>query len=677
MFNEHALRQCGRTGRLSRCHVGVLYASGAWFVASSLLVACAEDSGNGLEINASGGPAAATIAAADWPMYHRDYAGTRFSPLDSITTANVPGLELAWIYRFNRADRPRISGPSAFEIYQQVTPIVIDGVMYLPSGDRVVALEPATGKEVWTHEMDEGLASFRGVAYWPGTADIPARIFFTSLKKLIALNAADGTLASDFGNNGEIDLVVAYSGVPTIFRDRIIIGANFFGPGEVHIGPQLTDPRGQSGNSRAYDAVTGAKVWEYNTIPQPGEPGHETWGKESWRNRTGNNVWAFGLTLDETAGLVYLPVSTPGANYYGGDRPGNNEPSNSTVALDAMTGEVRWYFQNIHHELWDYNLPPAPALVDLDIDGETIPALVQTGKSAFMFILNRLTGEPVFGVDEVPVAAGDVPGEWYAPTQPIPVKPPPVARVSFDPATDLVSPGDTNAEHAAACRRLYDEVGFYNAGPYTPFNLRADGTPPSLVYPSLTGGVNWGGVAIDPERKLIFVNSKDEATTGWTIPNPQYNEDTADTQVPYTRGNGPAFAASGGDGTSARWPCHKPPWASLMAIDAEAGEIVWSVPLGINDTLPEGKQHVGSPGYGGPMVTSGGLVFIGATGDQQFRAFDSQTGVELWSYALPYTITATPMSFADADGRQYVAITAARSGSGPPGDEGIYVFALP
>jgi quinoprotein glucose dehydrogenase len=615
--------------------------------------------------------------ASDWPMYHRDLSGTRYSPLTQISTDNVGNLELAWIYRFNRDDRPRITGPSSFELYQQITPIVVDGVMYLPSGDRVVALRPETGEEIWTHELDEGLASFRGVAWWPGTDSVPARILFTSLKKMIALDAADGRLAAGFGVNGEIDLDVAYSGVPTIYRDRIIIGANFFGPGEVHIGPQLTDPRGQSGNSRAFDAITGEKIWEYQTIPQPGQPGHETWGNDSWRNRTGNNVWTFALTVDESAGLVYMPVSTPGANYYGGDRPGNNEPSNSTVALDAMTGEVRWYFQNIHHEIWDYNLPPAAALFDLEIDGETIPALAQTGKSAWMFILNRLTGEPVFGVEEVPVPAGDVPGEWYSPTQPIPLKPPPVARVSFDPATDIVTADDTTALHAEACRARWDEVGYYHEGPYTPFNLQADGTPPSLVFPALTGGVNWGGIAVDPERNIIYVNSKDEATVGWTVPNPLYNEETADSQVPYVRSNGPAFTAPRGDSTNGTWPCHKPPWASLMAIDAEAGEILWSVPLGINETLPEGKQNVGSPGYGGPIVTAGGLVFVGATDDQHFRAFDSMTGQELWSWRLPYAITAVPISFADSDGRQYLAVTAARSGDSPPGGEGLYVFALP
>src|SRR5690606_9247892 len=186
---------------------------------------------------------------------------------------------------------------TAFELYQQITPIVVDGVMYMPSGDRVVALRPETGEEIWVHELEEGLASFRGVSYWPGEGEIAPRIFFTSLRKIIALNAADGTRAAGFGTNGEITLEVPYVGAPAIYRNRIIIGANFFGPGEPHIGPQLTEPRGQKGNSRAFDAITGEMVWEYNTIPQPGEPGHETWGNESWRDRTGNNVWAFALTV--------------------------------------------------------------------------------------------------------------------------------------------------------------------------------------------------------------------------------------------------------------------------------------------------------------------------------------------------------------------------------------------
>ncbi len=635
-------------------------------------------------VAANAGQEAGRSPGADWPMYHRDLAGTRYSPLTQIDRDNVAGLEPVWTYRFNRDDRPPISGPSSFELYQQVTPIVVDCVLYMPSGDRVVALRPETGEEIWVHELDEGLASFRGLSYWPGEGDVPARIFFTSLRKIVALNAFSGERAAAFGNDGEIALEVPYAGVPAIYGNRIIIGANFFGPGEPHIAPQLSEPRGQNGNSRGYDAVTGEQVWEYNTIPQPGEPGHETWGLESWRDRTGNNVWTFSVTVDEDAGIVYMPVSTPGSNYYGGDRPGNNEPSNSVVALDALTGELLWYFQTIHHELWDYNLPPAAALIDLEIDGETIPALVQTGKQGWMYILNRLTGEPVFGIEEVPVPAGDVPGEWYSPTQPIPVKPPAISRVSFDPETDMVTAEDTNAFHARACRELWEEVGFYNAGPYTPFNLQAEGTPPTLLFPTLTGGVNWGGVAIDPETNTIFVNSKDQASTGWTVPNERYSEETAYEQVPYTRGGGPAFSAPRGEDDDGTWPCHKPPWASLLAVDGNTGDIVWSVPLGVNDTMPDGKQNVGSPGYGGPIVTAGGLVFIGATGDGRFRAFDSRTGEELWSEPVPYNITAVPITYEGNDGRQYVAVVAARAsgfggrgGNAGPRNEGLYVYALP
>lgn len=628
-------------------------------------------------------PQSGLDADADWPMYNRDPMGTRFSPLDQITPGNVGRLDEVWVYRFNRPDRDPITGASSFELYQQVTPIVVAGVMYMPSGDRVVALRPETGEEIWVHELADGIASPRGVSYWPGDAEVPARIFFTTGHKMVALNAFSGEPASAFGDNGEIEMEIPYMGAPLIYRNRVIVGSNAFGPGEAHIGPALTEPRGPDGDPMGFDAVTGEMVWRYETIPGPGEPGNETWGNESWRDRTGDNVWTFALTLDPQAGIVYMPVSTPGANYYGGDRPGNNEPANSVLALDAETGEYIWHFQTIHHGLWDYNLPPPAGLLDLEIDGETIPALAQTGKMGWMFILNRLTGEPVFGVEEVPVPAGDVPGEWYSPTQPIPVKPGPVARVRFDPDTDMVSAGDTNASHAAACRALWDETGFYNSGPYTPFRLRAEGTPPTILFPTLTGGVNWGGIAIDPRTNYIFVNSKDEASVGWTIPNPDYDENDPDAHVPYTRGGGPGFSAPRGDGTNGSWPCHKPPWASLMAIDGDTGEFVWRVPLGINETMPEGRQNVGSPGYGGPIVTGGGLVFIGATGDGVFRAFDSATGEEVWSRKLPYNITAVPISYRGSDSRQYVAVTAARSGGfgggggNQPRDEGLYVFALP
>jgi quinoprotein glucose dehydrogenase len=404
--------------------------------------------------------------------------------------------------------------------------------MYMPSGNRVVALEPESGTEIWRYELPEGLASFRGVAYWAGSGSTPSRIFFTSLRKLIALRADTGALDPTFGKGGQIDLEIPYAGVPVIFRNVILMGSNFFGPGERHIGPHLTTSRGEKGDVHAYDASTGAKLWTFHTIPRPGEAGHDTWGGDSWRNRTGNNVWSFTLTVDERRGLVYLPVSGPGMNYYGGDRPGDNLFSNSTVALDAQTGKLRWHFQNIRHEIWDYNLPPAPGLIDIRKDGTMIPALAQVGKSGFMFILNRETGRAVHGVEERPQPRADVPGEAYPTSQPIPRKPGPLARVSMT-RDDLVTAGDTTPAHADACRALWDKVQYRNDGPYTPWNYRPAGGPPSIVFPGMTGGVNWGGTAVDPQLGYIFVNSKDEPSTGWIAPNPRYTEQTRDTEFPY------------------------------------------------------------------------------------------------------------------------------------------------
>jgi quinoprotein glucose dehydrogenase len=627
-------------------------------------------------------------ADSDWPTYNRDLAGTRYSRLTQINTTNVSTLVPAWKYRLRPEPGrpvPAIDKPaSSFELFQQVTPIVVNGVMYLPSGNRVVALEPETGKEIWRYELPEGLASFRGVAYWRGdpstrlgAGGVPARIFFTSLRKLIALRADTGALAREFGDGGVLDLEIPYAGVPVLYRNIILMGSNFFGPGERHIGPHLTTSRGEKGDVHAYDARTGKKVWDFHTIPRPGELGHDTWGNESWKDRTGNNVWAFTLTVDEQRGIVYMPVSGPGMNYYGGDRPGDNLFSNSTIALDAQTGKLKWHFQNIRHEIWDYNLPPAPGLINIRKDGKTIPALAQVGKSAFMFILNRETGAPVHGVDERPQAKADVPGEWYPETQPIPKKPGPLARVRMT-RDDLVRAEDTTAAHADACRALWDKLRFRNDGPYTPWNYRPNGGPPSLAFPGMTGGVNWGGTATDPELGYIFVNSKDEPSTGWIAPNPRYNEKTKDTEFPYVQQSGGTLSADARDADGRSLgvlPCYRPPWASLMAVNAATGEFVWRVPLGVNDILPDGKKQVGSPGYGGPMVTAGGLVFIGATRDRRFRAFDSRTGAELRSTRFDYNVTAIPITYLGKNGKQYVAVTAATQGQG--NNESLHVFALP
>ncbi|HEX4997446.1 MAG TPA: PQQ-binding-like beta-propeller repeat protein [Terriglobia bacterium] len=616
-------------------------------------------------------------AGADWPMYNRDLAGTRFSPLTEIDTGNVAKLERAWTYQLQPASGNINPAPAmASEIFNEVTPIVVNGVMYLPAGNRIVALEPETGKEIWVYRLPSGTASFRGVAYWPGDAENNPRILFTSGQKLVGLNARDGALDKKFGTNGEITLPAGYAGVPLVYRNMAFLGAMIFGPGERHVDAGTVIATGPPMNPSAWDIRTGARLWEFHSIPLPGEFGNDTWIDGSWKDKIGPNVWAFALTMDEERGIVYLPIGGPNNNYYGGDRPGANLFANALVAVNAETGKRIWHFQTVHHDLWDYDLPPSPVLFDIVKNGRTIPALAQSGKLGFMFILDRTTGEPVYDVVEAPVAKGDVPGEWYSPTQPIPVKPPPIARVSIS-KEDLPRPGDTTPEHAAACAKLWEDTKFFNSGPYTPWLLRNGVNPPSLITPGLTGGSNWGGSAYDPRNGFVFINSKDTPVTGYMDRNNRYNAQDPQGQLPYSRAGGPAFSArmAGAAGQNINAPCIRPPWATLTAVNANTGDIAWQAPLGADDRMPEGKQNVGSAGSGGPIATAGGLVFITATNDRKFRAFDSKTGKELWAAPLDLNSTAVPMTYEGKDGRQYVAVVAANGTAGP--DQRLVVYALP
>lgn len=350
---------------------------------------------------------------------------------------------------------------------------------------------------------------------------------------------------------------------------------------------------------------------------------------------------------------------------------------------------MKWYFQTVHHDLWDYDLPPVPVLLDVTIKGKKVPILAQTGKSGYMYILNRVTGEPVFGVKETPVPASTVPGEQSSPTQPIPVKPPPIARVSYKPE-DIVTAADTTEEHAKFCRDLVERSGgFYNAGPFTPYVYKEAGAKPhsTILFPGSVGGTNWGGVAADPKLGYVFVNTLDEASIGWI-------EKKAG-GVPYDRNSilGPTsrFWSSEGNprtgniflktGGESAMPCQKPPWGRLIAVNANTGDFAWQVPLGVTDQLPEGKRNTGRLSFGGPITTAGGLVFIAATNDRRFRAFDSRTGKELWVTKLPISAHAVPITYQGKNGKQYVAIVAA-GGSQldepvPPGTEQLMVFALP
>jgi quinoprotein glucose dehydrogenase len=612
-------------------------------------------------------------AASDWPTYNRDAASTRYSPLAQITPENVSKLKVAWTYKL-RAE----PGSAAAGAMNQVTPIVINGIVYLPAGNRILALEADTGKEVWRYQLPSGVASQRGVAYWPGDRNNPPRILFLTGHKMVALNAASGKLDPGFGKEGEMTMDVPFAGVPMIYKNLIFVGMNVFGPGEPNPHPQDEVPGGLPGDSRAYDARTGKHLWTFHAIPRPGEPGHEDWEGAAWQNRAGNNMWSYSTTVDEQRGIVYMPMGGPAANYYGGDRKGNNLFANSVVAVDAETGKLKWYFQTVHHELWDYDLPPDPVLVDIVKDGKKIPALVQTGKSGYMFILDRTTGKPVFGVEERPVPQGNVPGEFYSKTQPFPVKPPPLARVSVT-RDDIVTAAETNADHAKACQDLWVKNGFQDSGPFTPWAFSAEGPPAhqTISFPGPTGGTNWGGAAADTKLNYVFVNSQDSPGTGWIRKDPDFGKED---HLQYDKAPGFfSFAAPARDESGksiGNLPCVKPPWERLFAVNVNTGDIAWQVPLGITESLPPGKQNTGRAGaFAGPIATAGGLVFIGATSDGRFRAFDSKTGKELWTYRLDYNATAVPVSFGGKSGKQYVAVVAAGGNQG--NGQSLIAFSLP
>ena len=576
---------------------------------------------------------------ADWPLYRGSLAGTGYSPLTVIAPDNVAGLARAWTYDLTRAT-PDASGRGP---NSQVTPIVVDGVMYLPAADRVVALNPETGEEIWSRPVAGRAPSRRGVAWWPGDDEHEPRILFTTGPQLHALDADTGTPAGGFGDNGTVALGIPYNSVPLVYRNVVVVGANT-PPGTI----------GGIGNARAYDARTGADLWEFDSVAQPGDVGHDTWAGDSWQGRLGANAWPFFFTADAERGLIYLPLASPIPGYYGGDRPGANLYGNSLVAVEAETGDYVWHFQTIHHDLWDADPPAPPALFDIPREDGAIPALGVTTKSGYLYILNRETGEPIYGVEEREVAASDVPGEAAYPTQPFPVKPPPMGRVRYE-AADLVTAEDTSPEHAAACSALVDSLGeVYNAGPFTPWIYRPAGSAPrtTLNFPGGVGGPNWGGVSFDPATGYAFVFSMDVGALGWMV-------DAADDGAPspYEKQTPrPASFEVSLDGV--RMPCQKPPWGQLTAVDVATGDIAWRETVGVTDTLPAGKQNTGRPGRAATIVTASGLLFIAATDDNRLRALDAATGRELWADRLDERGNADPMTYLGADGRQYVVIAA-------------------
>jgi quinoprotein glucose dehydrogenase len=627
--------------------------------AALLLAACSEPPA----ASPSGPEATADfIRGVDWPAYNRDLAGTRYSPLKQISPTNVDDLRQAWSYPLAAATGAPFDG-------SELTPLVVDGVLYATAADRVVALRGDTGAELWRYVLPQGSPSQRGLAYWGGDAAVKPRIFFTAGRALVALDAATGEPSAAFGNDGEVRLPAAYNGAPTLFEDLLIVGSN-----------------GPPGGVRAYDVRGGAERWSFTGAPTLLHP-------------------AFSLTVDVDRALLYAVFTGPApGEFYGGARAEAEDPHfNSVVALDVRSGTRRWHFQTVHHDIWDYDLVAPPVLLDAASGGARAPLLALAGRTGFMYVLDRVTGRPQLEIVETPVPASDVPGERASPTQPVPLRPPPLARVGYA-AGDIVSAADTTAEHAAFCRALRDSSGgLQNSGPFTPYRYRASDQEPrsTIVFPGSLGGASFGGVAADPARGLVFVNTSSEGGIGWLEPNTadvtsaQTGEGARRERLPYRRASavgGPlarfwssdaAPDSTGNEqgGGSAAWPCQKPPWGELMAVDVATGEIVWRVPLGVTEELPEERRRTGRLNVGGPIVTAGGLVFVGASNDRRFRAFDARTGAELWVTELPLSAHAVPVTYLAADGRQYVAIAAAGrlpiDDAGAAGAESLIAYALP
>jgi quinoprotein glucose dehydrogenase len=591
----------------------------------------------------------------DWRMFGRDPGAQRFSPLTQITRQNVATLRQAWAFDTGMLDL-------------QVTPLVIDGRMYLTGGSTVFALEPETGKPIWTFEAS-GPVSRRGVAYWPGNGEVQPRLYSGAGDgRMVALDARTGAVATDFGDRGFVDLKQSVRGdadgpfklisPPVVYQDIVITGGSN-GEGE--------PSTGLYGDIRGWDARSGKLLWSFHTVPRAGEPGAETWENESWRNRSGTNAWSY-MTLDVDRGLIFAPTGCPTSDFYGADRRGKNLYGNSLIALDAATGGLKWFHQLVHHDIWDWDLPAAPTLLDVTRNGRKIPAVALITKMSTLFIFNRVTGEPLFGMEERPVPQSDVPGEATWPTQPFPVRPPPLARTTFDPAKDLYA---LTPEHAAYCRQLWDEHKMYTKGIFTPPGL--DGT--MVTFPSTLGGGNWSGLSYDPDRGLVFTNIMNLGQVARMV----RRADPATGGVTYARTTPWGRPIGRFWNPETRIPCSAPPFGELVAVDVNRAVVVWRVPLGVFDDLAaRGFGNTGAPNIGGTIATAAGLVFIGGTIDKRFRAFDAQTGAQLWETTLEASAHATPMTFMGRDRRQYVVIAAGGNGLlvSKPGTK-IVAFALP
>ena len=580
-------------------------------------------------------------------MFGHDPGARRFSPLRQINTSNIEKLQRAWTFHTG-------------EPGSEAIPVVVGGVLYTAAANGIFAIQPETGHPIWHYETTQ--VALRGLAYWPGEKTTHARVYAGVKGGMIAIDVTTGKPAAGFANEGMLDLKqgvmegdlpngrLSLQSPPTVYKNIVITGsANGEG----------APSQGAYGDIRGWDARTGKLVWTFHTVPRPGEPGNETWPPDGWKNRSGTNAWGF-LTIDIERGILYVPLGSPTSDFYGADRHGDGLYGNCLVALDASTGKLKWHQQLVHHDLWDFDPAAAPVLFEAMREGKKVPAGAQITKMGILFSFDRVTGKPLYGMEERAVPQSTVPGEKTSPTQPFPLKPPPLSRVSFTEKEMY----NLTPEHAAFCRDLFDKNQMTIGELYTPLPVDRN----VLMFPSTLGGGGWGGVSVDPVLGLLFTNVNNLGQWG------------------HMEKRGDTYRRTSAYGTYARFwnrdtriPCTNPPFGELVAVDTRTGDIAWRTPLG---SMPEmealGIKNSGAPSLGGSIATAGGLVFIAATADSHFRAFDSKTGRLLWEQPIDAHGHTIPITYLGKDGRQYVAVTAQAGGGyfgGTPSDS-LIAFAL-